>query len=216
MQDLLTLAQTPGPMQSMALAALQELMGDRGMLEMVGRSPSAGQNGLNFGDPSPGHASYPSELMDALVARYGTEISAPSGDRGYESPIHPAEAAQKAWRSEMDHYGPSLMDRIKALGGALYDDPGLTSDLMGYMTPVAGNIKGSQDFTQDSEAMGDAMAPLSRSSDHGDALGVLMQYLPSLGGDVLQMLSPIGMGRPKMPRSMASGGSVDILPEDWY
>lgn len=176
-------------------------------------SPGAGPGGLNFGDPTGAHGSYPSELLDDLVQRYGTQTFAPSDDSG-QPDIQPDPRAISAYTDEMHRYEPSLWDRIKSVGHAVADDPSSLVDglhsIAEYMTPVWGNLRGSQDFTSDAADMRDAWPS---TPDHGDPLGVLLQYLPALGGDTMQMMNPLGFGRPKF----AKGGSVydtELSPSD--
>lgn len=190
--DLISLASTPGPMQGMAQAALAEIARQDRHVELVGRSPSSGPGGLNYGDPAPGHASYPAALLDALTARYGEQAVPPSGDEA-SGHMEPAPEAQRRWREEFE---PSLWEKIKAIGSGIMDDPTAliapAADIASYSTPVAGNMRGSQDFYND---YNEAYNAWPTSPDHGDPLGVLLKYLPGLALDAGQMLSPMGFKR---------------------
>lgn len=191
LQDLLHLAQTPGPMQGMALQALQELS-DKD--DAINAAPLYGTSTMGRGKANID----PDQLMANLISQYGEQAEPPSGD-DQQGGMAPSQTAIDKWSGAMQQYEPSLWDKIKGIGSAISDDPSLAidpaADMASYMTPVAGNMRGSQDFSSDAAALRDAWP---RSSDHGDPLGVLMQYLPSLAGDVAQMLSPIGMGKPRM------------------
>lgn len=189
--DLVHLANTPGPMQGMAQSMLlrvaDQTAAEDNASEKLGRSPASGPGGLNFDSPRPGHTQYPQELLDSLVARYGTQGAAPSGDN--ESPhVAPAQPAIKAYTDEMESYEPSLWDKIKSLGSAVINHPRILADaghdMAEYATPVFAQYRGTQDFGRDKDEL---------MADPADPLTKMMRYGPALTLDALQSFSPIGL-----------------------
>lgn len=194
--ELVRLANTPGPQQGMARAMLQQIADEEAAnnrAERIGRShsPASGPAGLNFGDPTPGHASYPDEYMRALVDRYGVVPEAPVGRE--ESVVVPAPEAQRQFRAEMEHYfpEPSLWDKIKSIAGGIASDPSAlvepAADLVAYGTPMIGNAKGVRDGMRDyADMMEYARNP------NTDGFDVLRAYGAPLAMDVAQSVLPLG------------------------
>ena len=211
-RDMALLANKPGPMQGMALNYLQQMKDSadsdtRSTLIGARQSPP---RGLNY-DPSQG-ATYPDELMKALVQRYGMQGVPPTGEGqpqgAGQSSVEPADQAKAQWMQEMQRRfpQPSWLDKAMSIGKGIISHPmDLARGAAGMaesMTPIMGNEMGWQDLKQhSSEAYNDDTMSMPEK---------LLNYGPQLVMDGMQMLMPISYthAMPSITRGLAEAGGA--------
>lgn len=140
-----------------------------------------------------GHHNRPADIEDTVNALMAANLAKPSAPVGDDPEYAQAVALDDAKRRtqamlERSHpewlpEGPSLGERaggfISGLGGALLD---AAPEMAEYATPVAGNLKGAQDFGSTFDQYLTA-----RDADPISALA----YVPQLASDAAQALIPI-------------------------